>query len=204
MIFVLILAGCSSSKFKSKWLQTESPQYFKAVFTTTRGDFEIKSYRKWSPQGVDRLYQLITYGYFDSVPVYRMIPNYVAQFGKPDSIINSQWGQKKVLDEPVIEKNVFGTMAFARDTINTRGLQLFINLKNNSPRLDTIHYSGVTGFPVIAKVTSGMKNVKAFFSYGAKPMNDYDSISKDNLFIRRKYPKIDYILKAEITTVKEK
>ncbi len=198
LLITIFLIGCSSSKFKSNWLKTKSPNHFKAVFTTTKGNFEIESYREWSPQGIDRLYQLIRYGYFDSVPVYRMVPDYVAQFGKPDSLLNSKWRQKLVIDEPVIEKNLTGTMAFARDTINTRNLQLFINLKNNSPRLDTIQYSGVVGFPVIAKVTSGMDHVKTFFSYGAKPMNDYDSISKNHDFIKKKYPMMDYILKAHI------
>lgn len=196
LILLLLIVSCSKPIFKNKWAKTKAPSHFKAVFNTTKGAFEIESHRKWSPKGVDRLYQLIKYGHFDSVPIYRMIPEYVAQFGKPDSLLNNKWGQQVVLDEPVIEKNVFGTMAFARDTVNTRNLQLFINLKNNSPRLDTIYYSGVTGFPVIAKVTSGMDHVIGFFSYGSDPINDYDSIAKDSHFIKRKYPKMDYILKA--------
>ena len=70
-------------------------------------------------------------------------------------------------------------------------------MKNNA-RLDALEYSGVKGFPVIAKVTSGFETVtKLYADYGAKPAQEQDSIySRGNLYLRENYPKLDYITKA--------
>lgn len=59
-------------------------------------------------------------------------------------------------------------------------------------------YGGVKGFPVIAKVTSGMENVLKFYGrYGDKLGYRQDSIQKyGNDFIKRKYPKVDFITTA--------
>jgi cyclophilin family peptidyl-prolyl cis-trans isomerase len=83
--------------------------------------------------------------------------------------------------------------------VQTRSNQIFINLKDNY-RLDKLAYSGVTGFPVIAKVIAGQDNVLKFYDgYGDKLGRKQDSISQfGNSFLREKYPKVDYIIKAYI------
>ena len=91
------------------------------------------------------------------------------------------------------------SISFARGGVATRSNQIFINLKNNK-RLDTLAYSGVTGFPVIAKVIDGKENVYKFYDgYGDKLGHKQDSITKfGNKFLREKFPKVDYIIKAYI------
>ena len=70
------------------------------------------------------------------------------------------------------------TVAFARGGVKTRSNQIFINLKDNY-RLDTLAYSGVTGFPVVAVVVDGKENVLKFYNgYGDKLGYKQDSISK--------------------------
>ena len=54
----------------------------------------------------------------------------------------------------MLAKNEAMSISFARGGVNTRSNQIFINLKDNY-RLDKLAYSGVTGFPVIAKVIEG-------------------------------------------------
>ena len=83
--------------------------------------------------------------------------------------------------------------------IYTRSNQIFINLKDNY-RLDKLAYSGVTGFPVVAKVVAGKENVLKFYDgYGEKLGRKQDAISKlGNVFVRDEYPKIDFIIKAYI------
>jgi hypothetical protein len=44
-------------------LHLTAPDTFQAVFVTTKGEITIEAYRDWSPQGADRLYQLITSGF---------------------------------------------------------------------------------------------------------------------------------------------
>jgi cyclophilin family peptidyl-prolyl cis-trans isomerase len=195
---LLILLGCSHSSFKAKWVREDAPDFFKAKFETTKGNFEIESFRKWSPMAVDRLYQLIKHNYFINTPIYRVVPGYVAQFGNLDSLSNSYWQQNIIPDEAVIESNKQATMAFARAGKETRGTQLFINLADNHPRLDTLYYAGVAGFPVIARVTKGMEIISLLFSYGNEPMKKLDSVANVNEFLKNDYPEMDYIKKAYI------
>ncbi len=56
---IILMTSCATKKFKEKWLKKEAPATFKARFETTQGNFDIEAVREWSPNGVDRLYQLI-------------------------------------------------------------------------------------------------------------------------------------------------
>jgi len=197
ILLLILLASCGVKKFNSKWLEKEAPATFNARFETTKGNFDIVAERSWSPKGVDRLYQLIKYGYYNDMAIFRVVPNFVAQFGiHNDSILNKSW-QKGIGDEPVVRKNDSMTIAFARGGVRTRSNQIFINLKNNN-RLDKLEYSGVKGFPVVAKVIVGQENVLKFYDgYGDKLGFKQDSIAKfGNTYLREKYPKVDYIKKA--------
>ena len=198
IVSIVLIASCAPKKFNQKWLRAEAPNTFKARFETTQGNFDIVARRAWSPKGVDRLYQLIKYGYYDDVAIFRVVPNFVAQFGiHNDSIINKRWRDNKIDDEPVLAKNEAMSISFARGGANTRSNQLYINLKDNY-RLDTYKGPGVTGFPVIAKVIAGKENILKFYDgYGAELGRKQDSIAKfGNTYLREKYPKVDYIKKA--------
>lgn len=199
LLCIILLSSCASVKFKEKWLKEEAPNTFKARFETTQGNFDIVARRLWSPKGVDRLYQMIKHKYYTDVAIFRVVPNFVAQFGiHNDSLIHNSW-QKGIIDEPVLAKNDSMSISFARGGVNSRSNQIFINLKDNK-RLDTLAYSGVIGFPVIAKVIAGKENVYKFYNgYGDKLGYKQDSITKfGNKFLREKYPKVDYIMKAYI------
>ncbi len=200
LLIIVVITSCSQKVFKEKWTKQIAPETFKARFETTQGNFDIEAKREWSPQGVDRLYQLIKNGFYTDIAIYRVVPNFVTQFGiHNDSLVNSSWRKYKIDDEPVIVKNDKGTIAFARGGVKTRTTQIFINLKDNH-RLDKLDYSGVKGFPVIAKVTSGMENVLKFYEkHGDKLGRKQDSIQTyGNKFLRKNYPEIDYIQKAYI------
>ncbi|MCF6349248.1 MAG: peptidylprolyl isomerase [Flavobacteriaceae bacterium] len=196
-----IMISCSPKIFKDKWTKIEAPETFKVRFETTKGNFEIEAHRKWSPKAVDRLYQLITSEFYTDNALYRVVPNFVAQFGiHNNNNLNKSWNSHEVIDEPIVEKNVIGTIAFARGGKKTRTSEIFINLKNNSPYLDTIYYGGVKGFPVVAKVSKGMEVIKQFYSgYSEKPADRIDSIyKKGNTYLKNIFPKLDYIKKAYI------
>lgn len=195
-----LLVSCGQKVFKEKWTKQKAPEVFRAKFETTKGDFVIVAKREWSPQGVDRLYSLIKNGFYKDIAIFRVIPKFVAQFGiHNDSVVNRSWRKFPLDDEPVILKNDSMTVAFARAGKKTRTNQLYINLVNNN-RLDTYKGGGVTGFPGIAKVISGMENVQKFYGeYGGKLGGRQDSIQKyGNKFLKRNYPKVDYIKTAYI------
>ncbi len=200
LIVLLSFISCSPKLFNEKWIQEQAPSYFKARFETTQGNFEIESKRAWSPEGVDRLYQLIKNEFYTDIAIFRVVPGFVAQFGiHNDSLINTSWRKFKINDEKVLESNDVMTISFARGGVKTRTTQLFINLKNNK-RLDALAYSGVKGFPVVAKVISGKDHVLNFYGgYGDQLGMRQDSINTHgNHFIRTNYPEIDFITKAYI------
>lgn len=147
---------------------------------------------------VDRLYQLLEHNFYDNVLIYRVVPNFVVQFGNTDTTITQNWNSYKVLDEPVIAGNEMGNVSFARAGKQTRGNDLFINLRNNQ-YLDTIQYEGVTGFPAIGRVVKGMEVAEAVYSgYGDKTMEVYDSLSSDRKEFERLFPMLDVIKRAYI------
>ena len=200
LMLLLLFFSCAKKLFSEKWTQQEAPEEFKARFETTKGNFDIYAKRSWSPNGVDRLYSLIKRDYYKEMAIFRVVPNFVAQFGMhKDSVINNAWSNFTLQDEPVLKKNDSMTISFARGGVNTRSNQIFINLKNNN-RLDTLKYGGATGFPVVAIVTEGFDNVLKFYDkYGDKLGYRQDSIQKYGYdFIERKYPDVDYIKKAYI------
>ena len=199
LVFVILsIVSCSPKIFNEKWTKKQSPEQFKARFETTQGNFDIIAKREWSPQGVDRLYQLIKSDFYTDIALFRVIPKFVVQFGiQSDSVLNSSWKKYKIKDEPVLQSNDSMSISIARDGVDSRTTQIFINLKNNH-RLDTVHFNGVTGFPVIAKITNGMESIHKFYSTD-DDVPDQDSIQKyGNDYIRRKYPKVDFIKKAYI------
>jgi peptidyl-prolyl cis-trans isomerase A (cyclophilin A) len=199
-IILISFLSCSPKLFKEKWTKEEAPAYFKARFETTQGNFDIEAKRAWSPEGVDRLFQLIKNEFYTDIAVFRVVPGFVAQFGiHNDSLVNASWRRFKIADEEVVESNDFMTISFARGGVKTRTTQIFINLKNNK-RLDALAYSGVKGFPVIAKVIAGKETVLKFYDgYGDRLGMRQDSINKyGNKFLKNNYPKIDYIIKAYV------
>jgi cyclophilin family peptidyl-prolyl cis-trans isomerase len=198
---VLLVANSCSVKSPEEWAETKAPETFKARFETTKGVFKIEAKREWSPLAVDRLYQLIGSGFYDGAALFRVVPGFVVQFGiHNDSTLNNFWNERTFADEPVKKTNEMGTIAFARDGLETRTTQIFINLRNNSPRLDTLFWNDVTGFPGIAQVISGMEVVESFYAeYGDELGYKQDSIEQRGYeFLERNYPEIDYITKAYI------
>jgi|TARA_B100000795_G_scaffold181640_1_gene137665 peptidyl-prolyl cis-trans isomerase A (cyclophilin A) len=200
LFIVILLCSCSPKLFKEKWTNIQAPETFNARFETTQGNFDIEAKREWAPNGVDRLYQLITKNYYQDISIFRVVPNFVAQFGiHNDTLINNSWQRSGIIDEPVTLKNDAMTIAFARGGVKSRSNQIFINLKDNY-RLDKLAYSGVTGFPVVAKVVAGKEVILKFYDgYGEKLGRKQDMISKfGNVFVREKYPKTDFIIRAYI------
>ncbi len=200
LFIVILLCSCSPKLFKEKWTNIEAPETFKARFETTQGNFDIEAKREWAPNGVNRLYQLITKNYYQDISIFRVVPNFVAQFGiHNDTLINNSWQRSGIKDEPVTLKNDAMTIAFARGGVKSRSNQIFINLKDNY-RLDKLAYAGVTGFPVVAKVVAGKEVILKFYDgYEEKLGRKQDMISKfGNVFVREEYPKTDFIIRAYI------
>jgi len=140
------------------------PDSFVVAFETSRGRFDVMARTQWSPAGVDRFYQLVNVHYYDDARFFRVVKDFVAQFGLPaDPSRNKAWRIRRLADEPVRHGNLRGTLSYARGGPGTRTVQLFINLKDNA-RLDT---TNTFGFPAFAEVVSGMTVVDSLYQgYG--------------------------------------
>lgn len=203
LLSVFFFAGCSRAIFKERWLKTKSPEMFSVRFETSKGNFEAEFTRQWSPIAVDRLYAQFKHGYYNHTLFYRVRPGYVVQFGGDDNTKEKQWGRIKVPDEPVLQPNIRGAISFARSTKDSRGNDLFINLGNNSPRLDTITYNGVTGFPALGMVTSGMETVDALYNgYSDRVFQLYDTLMNNKQKFLESFPKLDSIKKVVLMRTK--
>lgn len=203
ILLILLLAGCLQTQAQvpnAALLKRKAPESFQVLFTTTKGNFILEAYRRWSPLGVDRLYQLVISGFYNNNMIYRVEPNYVVQFGISDKFeLNFFWDQKKITDEPVLQQHKKGIVAFARDVANSRATQLFINMVDN-PTLDTTVRSGVKGFSPIGKILKGMEVVAKFNAqYGRRIAPIQDSIYLyGNAFLQENFPGLDYIISARI------
>jgi peptidyl-prolyl cis-trans isomerase A (cyclophilin A) len=196
LLITILLIGCTKAVYKPKWIHKTAPETFTTRFETSKGNFDVQIHRAASPKGVDRFYQLVQHHFFDKTVFYRVVPNFVAQFGIIDSTATALWKENKIPDEPVLESNLKGAISYARGGKETRHDHLFINLKNNQ-RLDTVMAGGVRGYPPFGTVIKGMNVVESLYSgYGNETMAKVDSLNYTQLL--QTFPKLDLINRVYI------
>jgi cyclophilin family peptidyl-prolyl cis-trans isomerase len=185
-------------------LARAAPDSFDVYVETTRGPFVIRARRAWSPLGVDRFHYLVRHGFYDGARFFRVVRGFVAQFGLPGRPpLDSLWQARRLPDEPVRATNRRGTVAYARGGPNTRSIQLYVNLVDNTPRLDTLN---TIGFPPIGEVLIGMAEVvdSLYAGYGGTREDRLPGPSQDsirvggNAYLDRHFPLLDRILQARI------
>jgi peptidyl-prolyl cis-trans isomerase A (cyclophilin A) len=184
LVSLVFLPACSRTP--------QSPPTFRVRFDTSQGPFVIEVHRDWSPQGADRFYDLIHKGFYDENRFFRVVPNFVIQWGiQGDPAVQLKWRDKNIPDDPVKVTNRRGTIAYATGGPNTRTTQLFINLKDN-PQLDK------RGFSPLGEVVSGMNVVDGIYpGYGQTP--DQDQIQlHGNAYLQKQFPQLDYIKTARV------
>ncbi|OYW80069.1 MAG: hypothetical protein B7Y37_11675 [Sphingobacteriia bacterium 28-36-52] len=198
LLLLMLVVGCAKPVFKSKWLKEESPSTFITRFETSKGNFDIEITRAWSPLAADRFYQTVKYRFYNNTLFYRVVPNFVVQWGNNDTVVLQKWKPYKLVDEPVVQSNLRGYLSYARSGKETRGSTLFINLKDNQ-RLDTVIANGVKGYPPFGKVINGMQVVDSLYAgYEGRTMRALDTLQKNPALFMERFPKLDKINKAYI------
>jgi peptidyl-prolyl cis-trans isomerase A (cyclophilin A) len=184
LVSLVFLPSCSHAP--------QAPAIFRVQFTTSKGPFTVEVHRDWAPKGADRFYELVKGGFFDQNRFFRVVPNFVVQWGiNGDPAVQAKWRDKTISDDPVMQSNKTGTITFATSGPNTRTTQLFINLANN-PSLDG------QGFAPFGQVISGLNVVASLYSgYGETP--DQNAIQmQGNAYLQSQFPMLDYIQTAKI------
>jgi peptidyl-prolyl cis-trans isomerase A (cyclophilin A) len=187
-------AAATAAKLKTPAaLNEKAPASYKAKFDTSAGAFVVQVHRDWAPLGADRFYNLVKNGFFNDARFFRVIDNFMVQFGiNGNAEIQQAWLNTQLKDDPVKESNKTGYITFATAGPNTRTTQVFINFKDNAP-LDR------QGFAPFGEVTSGMDVVNKLYSgYGEKPNAGNAYLMKGNVYVTKDFPKLDYIKKATI------
>jgi len=177
-----------------------APAHFQVVLETTKGEIVLEIKRAWAPQGVDRFYNLVKYGYYNDAAIFRIRQGTWAQFGiAADPKVAQAWRNQPIPDDPRVLPNVRGTVAFAFKDPNGRTTQVFINLKDNRSTHD--------GEPFVpfAKVVKGMEIADSLYAgYGEHSGGGIRAGHQDSLFtggnryLQTHFPKLDYIKRIRI------
>src|ERR1035437_4375760 len=160
---LLALAGCSSSNESGKKAapaakNEKAPGVFGVNLETSKGPVVIEVHRDWAPAGADHFYSLVKTGYYDGDRFFRVVRNFVVQFGVSGDVgANRLWSNAYLLYDPVKQSNLRGSVTYAKEGPHSRSTQLFIKLKDNKT-LDK------QGFAPIGKVASGMDVVERFYN----------------------------------------
>lgn len=177
---------------KTKAPAAASAKTFKVHFETSKGDFDVEVHRDWAPKGAEQFYKLVQSGYYTEARFFRVVPNFVVQFGLAANPADTAKWNTPITDDPVTQTNRVGALVFATAGANTRTTQLFINLRSNQ-QLDNMGFA-----PFGMVLGNGMKVVEQIYSgYGESP--DQGAITgQGNAYLKAKFPKLDYIKKATI------
>jgi peptidyl-prolyl cis-trans isomerase A (cyclophilin A) len=173
-------------------LNEKAPDVYKAKFETSAGAFVIEVHRDWAPLGADRFYNLVKNGFYDDCRFFRVVPNFMVQFGiNGNPAIQGPWRSASIKDDPVKQSNRKGYVTFATAGPNSRTTQVFINFKDNG-------FLDGQGFSPFGRVLSGMAVVEKITSeYGERP-NQGSIQTQGNRYLSAEFPKLDYIKTATI------
>jgi len=185
---------------KAPAMNRRAPDVVRVRLETTKGIIRLEMRRAWAPHGVDRFYNLVRHGFYDHAAVFRVRAGTWAQFGiNGDPRIAQLWRKQTIPDDPRVESNVRGTVAFAFKDPNGRTTQVFLNLRDNSSAHDA------EPFVPFAKVIQGLEVADALYAgYGEQAGGGIRAGKQDpvfeggNKFLKREYPLLDYIVKATI------
>ena len=187
-----------SQEAKTQSQNAEKSNVYKAKFETSQGDFVIEVHPDWAPKGAAQFNELIEDGVFNDARFFRVIEGFMVQFGiAGDPKLAAKWRAKQIKDDPTTQSNTRGMVTFATAGPNTRTSQVFINFGNNS-------FLDNQGFAPFGKVVEGMEVVDALYSeYGEGAPNGRGPSqgriqSEGNEYLKKDFPKLDYIKKATI------
>ena len=190
-----VVAGVAAFGMTTYAAQAEdekAPETFKVKFDSSAGPFVVQVHRSWAPNAADHFYTLVKNGFYDEARFFRVVPNFMVQFGiNADPAVQGKF-KNTIKDDPVKQSNKRGYVTFAQTSApNSRSTQIFVNFKDNS-------FLDSQRFAPFGEVTSGMDAVdKINAEYGEKP-NQGSIQSQGNTYLKAQFPKLDYVKKATI------
>jgi peptidyl-prolyl cis-trans isomerase A (cyclophilin A) len=181
-----------------------APQVYDVRVETSAGSFTLQAHRAWSPNGADRFYRLVRLHYYDNSRFFRVVPGRWVQFGIAGSPQLAQhWRTSTIPDDPLLQHNTAGFVAFSNTGPNTRSTQVFINTGDNRARNDI-----EPGFAPFAEVVQGMDVIeKLYGGYGEHSGGGMRAGKQEEMFrggneyLDKKFPKLDHLVRITIVPV---
>lgn len=174
-------------------LKEQAPAEYKVNFDTSKGLIVVAVHKDWAPLAADRFFNLVKNGFFDDARFFRVVPNFMVQFGmNGNPAVTKAWSSAPMKDEPTKQTNKRGYVTFARTGApNSRGTQVFINYKDNG-------FLDQQGFAPFGEVVQGMDLAEKITSqYGEKP-GQGEITSIGNAYLTKEFPNLDFVKKATI------
>jgi len=170
---------------------------------TTAGSFSISLHRNFSPNGYDRAVELFERGYYDKSHFFRVVPDFLVQFGMSYTQDNELqlFAKSPIDDDPQLNPPIKfreGTISFAGSGKNSRTSHLFIA------------YTAFENFgkeqweTPVGTVIRGMEVLKSLYSgYGDMPPwgngpEQHRIINEGREYIKRGFPDLDEILTCRV------
>ncbi|MEM1062906.1 MAG: peptidylprolyl isomerase [Planctomycetota bacterium] len=176
----------------------EGPGLYEVSFETTKGTVVVEVHRDWAPNGAHHFYDLVTRGFYNDVKFFRVVPNFMVQFGiNGNPNVSSVWSEATLIDDPVRKSNKRGYITYAKTgRPNSRSTQVFINFTSNA-------FLDSQGFAPFGEVIKGMDVVDSLESrYNEQPsQRQFDIQTKGNKFLDAAFPGLDHIVSATVTSV---
>jgi len=180
--------------------QKTGPATFRVRLETTKGPIVIDVHRDWAPLGADRFFQLVNARYFDDNRFFRVVKGQWAQFGiNGDPSVAKRLRTQTIADDPRVQSNVRGMVAFAFAEANGRTTQVYIALKDLSDPQDK------QGFAPFGRVIEGMAVADALNSEygessgsGIRAGKQQPLFDGGNAYLDREFPRLDRLVHAVV------
>jgi peptidyl-prolyl cis-trans isomerase A (cyclophilin A) len=170
----------------------KAPATYKVKFDSSAGPFVVEVHRAWAPNAADHFYTLVKNGFYDEARFFRVVPNFMVQFGiAADPAVQAKF-KATIKDDPVKESNKRGYVTFAQTSApDSRSTQIFVNYKDNG-------FLDSQRFAPFGQVTSGMDAVDKINPEAGEKPNQGSIQSQGNVYLKASFPKLDYVKKATI------
>ncbi|OEU10883.1 cyclophilin-like protein, partial [Fragilariopsis cylindrus CCMP1102] len=158
--------------------------------------------RTWAPIGADRFYSLVKDNYYNCAAFFRVIPDFIIQWGIASNPEETEKWSTSIDDDPTQSgiSNIVGTVTFAKTSApNSRTTQIFVNYVDNS-------FLDNQGFVPFGKVVKGMdilttRKTTTGGMYIPNPVPDQNVYRMNgNEWILENYPDIDIIKGSKISS----
>lgn len=166
---------------------------------TSRGLIDIEVERAWAPRGADRFIALVRHGFYDDTRFFRVRPGRWVQFGiNGNPAVAKAWRNRTFPDDPFVQSNTRGTVAFAFAVPNGRSTQVFVNTGENAATHDK------EPFTPFGKITSGMDLIDAVNAEHGEGPGGIRAGKQDPFFeggnewLLKHFPRLDFIRRATV------